>query len=171
MSKSLIENILSMLEAENPKDHSGFQHGIEAAIEIIKQAEKDAEFQNTELRLECLKLASNNKNGQSKDAILQLEDDYYDWIMKPLSRSNPLKQAMKKPQRNLYVAFENTEKLVECVEWFKANGITLTGEIQQGSNVLLYSGNRDLVAFTSPFDACDFEKEVTLTEFKANFIN
>jgi hypothetical protein len=26
-----------MLEAENPKDHSGFQHGIEAAIEIIKQ--------------------------------------------------------------------------------------------------------------------------------------
>ena len=37
---------------------------------------------DTELRLECLKLASNNKNGQSKDAILQLADDYYDWITK-----------------------------------------------------------------------------------------
>jgi hypothetical protein len=46
MSKSLIENILLKLEAENPKDHSGFQHGIEAAIGIIKQAEKDAEFED-----------------------------------------------------------------------------------------------------------------------------
>ena len=78
---------------------------------------------------------------------------------------------MKKPQRHLYVTFDTTETLTQCVEWCKANGITLTGEIQQGDNVLLYSGNRDLVSFESPFDPCDFEKEVTLTEFKANFIN
>jgi hypothetical protein len=38
---------------------------------------------DVELRLECLKLASNNKNGQSKDAILQLAEEYYEWITKP----------------------------------------------------------------------------------------
>ena len=83
MSKSLIENILSMLEAENPKDHSGFQHGIEAAMGIIKQAEKDAEFQNTELRLECLKLAVSVSGGvKNETEVIETANFFYNWITK-----------------------------------------------------------------------------------------
>ena len=88
MSKSLIENILLKLEAENPKDHSGFQHGIEAASEIVNQAGKDAEFQNTELRLECLKLAAiiNQGTGCGSEVVVFDAAQFYNSLTKPTNQ-------------------------------------------------------------------------------------
>ena len=46
----------------------------------------EVDDKDVNLRLECLKLASNNKNGQSKDYIIRLANNYYEWItQKPLT--------------------------------------------------------------------------------------
>lgn len=76
----------------------------------------------------------------------------------------------QRPKRHYYVKFGTTDELRLVFDWCCANGIQTYGSVSEGDRVLLYSAKRNVVPFKEPFEPCDFEKEVSVSEFRENLV-